>query len=183
MALTYSRMMELGELAPDFTLLDTVSGEQRSLSDLKSDVATVILFICNHCPYVHHINPKLVEVANHYQSKGVQFVAISSNDVERYPQDAPHLMTEVATKEGYSFPYLYDETQEVAKAYKAECTPDLYVFDRDLKCAYRGRFDETRPHMGQASGKDLAQALDALISGTAISADQKPSMGCGIKWK
>ncbi len=183
MALTYSSMMELGEKAPDFKLLDTVSNEYLALQELKSDIATVIVFICNHCPYVHHVNSKLVDIANTYQNKGVQFIAISSNDIEKYPEDSPALMTKVAQKEGYSFPYLYDATQEVAKAYKAECTPDFYVFDGELKCAYRGRFDETRPNMGAASGQDLISALDALLLGTPVSEDQKPSMGCGIKWK
>lgn len=183
MSLALSNMMELGTKAPDFTLLNTVTNKTVSLTDLKSDVATVIVFICNHCPFVHHLNSKLVDVANSYQGKGVQFIAISSNDVANYPQDRPELMQEVAEKEGYSFPYLYDETQAVAKAYKAECTPDFFVFDGDLKCAYRGRFDETRPGMGTPTGKDLTNALDALISGNTIDADQKPSMGCNIKWK
>lgn len=176
-------MMELGTPAPRFTLPDTVSGEELSLEKLKSEVATVVVFICNHCPYVHHINSKLVELANAYQGKSVQFIAISSNDVTTHPADAPHLMTEVATKEGYSFPYLYDETQEVAKAYGAECTPDFFVFDGSLKCAYRGRFDDTRPNRGTATGRNLAEALDAIIAGKAPTSAQYPSMGCGIKWK
>lgn len=183
MSLILSNMMALGTKAPDFTLLNTVTNKTVSLTDLKSDVATVIVFICNHCPFVHHLNSKLVDVANTYQNKGVQFIAISSNDVANYPQDRPELMLEVAKKEGYSFPYLYDETQAVAKAYKAECTPDFFVFDGDLKCAYRGRFDETRPGMGIPSGKDLTNALDAIISGNTVEVDQKPSMGCNIKWK
>lgn len=183
MSLALSNMMALGTKAPDFKLLNTVTNKPISLTDLKSDVATVIVFICNHCPFVHHLNSKLVDVANTYQNKGVQFIAISSNDVANYPQDKPELMQKVAEKEGYSFPYLYDETQAVAKAYKAECTPDFFVFDGDLKCAYRGRFDETRPGMGTPTGKDLTTALDALISGNTIDADQKPSMGCNIKWK
>ncbi len=183
MALTYSTMMELGEQAPDFTLLDTISGKDLSLTSLKSDVATVIFFICNHCPYVHYINEKLVEISDIYHNKGVQFIAISSNDIEGYPQDAPEHMTEVAKREGYLFPYLYDATQEIAKAYKAACTPDFYIFDGDLKCTYRGRFDETRPKMGIPTGKDITAALDAMLSGEVVNKDQKPSMGCGIKWK
>lgn len=175
-------MMKLGETAPNFTLLDTISEKQLALQELKSDTATVILFICNHCPFVHHVNARLVEVATAYQKKGIQFIAISSNDINNYPQDGPKFMTETAKKEGYPFPYLYDKTQEVAKAYKAECTPDFFVFDKDLKCAYRGRFDETRPNMGQASGEDLTDALDTLIAGKSITKDQKPSMGCNIKW-
>ena len=183
MSLTYSNMMELGEQAPNFKLLDPISEKMIPLKSLKSDVATVIVFICNHCPYVHHINSKLVEIADVYQNKGIQFAAISSNDIEGYPQDAPEFMVEVAKKEGYTFPYLYDETQKVAKAYKAECTPDFFVFDSKLKCAYRGRFDETRPNMGTPTGEDLSNALDALIAGKAVDPDQKPSMGCNIKWK
>lgn len=183
MSSMFSNMMELGTVAPDFTLPDTISGKSITLYHLKSDVATVVVFVCNHCPYVHHINAKLVEVANEYREKGVQFIAISSNDVENYPQDAPELMSKVAKEQGYSFPYLYDESQEVAKAYYAECTPDFFVFDKDLKCAYRGRFDETRPRMGQPTGRDLTDALDALIVGKMVSANQHPSIGCGIKWK
>ena len=176
-------MMELGTKAPNFTLMNTVTEKTAKLLDLKSDVATVILFICNHCPYVKHINSKLVEVANEYQKKGVQFVAISSNDVETHPQDGPEQMKQVAEKEGYPFPYLYDETQDVAKAYQAECTPDLFVFDADLKCVYRGQFDDTRPNKGKATGKDLTTALDAILAGEKVNEKQKPSMGCNIKWK
>lgn len=183
MALVESNMMELGTKAPNFNLLDTISGEKKSLQQLKSDVATVVIFICNHCPYVHYINSKLVEVANKYQNKGVQFIAISSNDVEKYPQDAPEKMTEVAKTENYPFPYLYDETQEVAKAYKAECTPDIFVFNANLKCAYRGRFDQTRPKIGVPTGEELTNALDAIITGQKVPEDQRPSMGCSIKWK
>lgn len=176
-------MMELGTIAPDFTLLDTKTNKLVSLNDLKSDKATVIVFICNHCPFVHHINSQLVQVANTYQAKGVQFIAISSNDVENYPQDSPELMAQVAQKEAYPFPYLYDEDQEVAKAYRAECTPDFFVFDNELKCVYRGRFDETRPNKGVPTGKDLTAAIDAILSGEKPSENQAPSMGCNIKWK
>ncbi|WP_111707599.1 thioredoxin family protein [Lutibacter citreus] len=183
MSLKLSNMMELGTKAPDFNLLNTITNKPVSLSELKSEIATVIIFICNHCPFVHHINSKLVEVANTYQAKGIQFVAISSNDVVNYPQDGPEHMSQVAKKEGYSFPYLYDVTQEVAKAYMAECTPDFFVFDENLKCVYRGRFDETRPGIGEPTGKDLSTALDAIIVGGKIDSDQKPSMGCSIKWK
>ena len=183
MAETLSNMMKLGTQAPDFALLDTVSGKTLSLTDLKSDVATVVLFICNHCPYVKHINSKLVEVANQYQKKGVQFIAISSNDVETHPQDGPEHMKRVAEEQKYPFPYLYDKTQEIAKAYQAECTPDLFVFGRDLQCVYRGQFDESRPNKGKASGKDLTNALDDIIAGEKVSEKQKPSVGCNIKWK
>lgn len=175
--------MELGTTAPAFTLPDTISGKELSLAGLKSDKATVVAFICNHCPYVHHINSKLVEVANAYQSRGVIFIAISSNDVTSHPQDSPALMTLTARKEGYSFPYLYDESQKVAKAYGAECTPDFFVFDGNMECAYRGRFDETRPNKGQPTGRDLSAALDAILTGKKVNADQQPSMGCNIKWR
>ena len=178
-----SNMMELGTKAPEFSLLDTVSGRTVSLYDLKSEVATFVIFICNHCPYVKHINPKLVEVANKYQAKGVQFIAISSNDVETHPQDGPEQMKQIANEQKYPFPYLYDETQEVAKAYQAECTPDLFVFDKNLECVYRGQFDESRPNKGVATGNDLSKALDAILAGEKINPVQKPSMGCGIKWK
>jgi len=183
MARTESSMMELGTHAPDFNLLDTITGKNYSFEKMDPAIATVIVFICNHCPFVHHINAKLVEVAKIYQVKGVRFIAISSNNVDSHPQDAPHFMTEVAAKEGYSFPYLYDASQEVAKAYGAECTPDFFVFDESLHCAYRGRFDESRPNMGIATGKDLSAALDALLIGKRPSKEQYPSIGCGIKWK
>lgn len=183
MALTLSNMMELGTKALDFELIDTLSNTPFILSNQIVKKATVIVFICNHCPFVHHINSKLVEVANKYQTKGVQFIAISSNDIEHYPQDSPELMKDVAEKERYPFPYLYDATQEVAKAYKAECTPDFFVFDSNMECAYRGRFDDTRPNLAEPTGIELTQALDALINGQKVSQDQKPSIGCNIKWK
>lgn len=183
MAQTLSNMMELGTKAPNFALRNTITGKTVKLLDVKSDVATVILFICNHCPYVKHINSKLVEVANKYQKKGIHFVAISSNDVVTHPQDSPEEMKKTAEHEGYPFPYLYDETQEVAKAYQAECTPDLFVFDANLKCVYRGQFDDSRPNKGVATGKDLTTALDSIVAGEKVSEEQKPSMGCNIKWK
>lgn len=184
MALTPSTMLPLGTIAPDFTLLDVVSGKSKSLSDLKSDKGTVILFICNHCPFVHHIQEQLVSVANTYQAKGIKFIAISSNDVMTFPEDSPDQMKRVAREFSYPFPYLYDETQDVAKSYQAACTPDLYVFDGNLKCIYRGQFDDSRPKNGiPVTGKDLSQALDSLLAGQPLSEDQKPSIGCNIKWK
>lgn len=183
MSIVYSSMMELGTVAPDFKLLDTVSNEIISLEEIKSDKAIVVMFICNHCPFVIHVNERLVEVATIYQKRGVQFIAISSNDVVTHPQDGPAQMAIHARKEGYSFPYLYDEYQEVAKAYGAECTPDFFVFDSGLKCTYRGRFDETRPGSGNATGQDLTDALDAMLNGEAVTEFQSPSMGCNIKWK
>jgi len=183
MSLVQSNMMDLGTKAPSFALPDAVTSKTLHLAELQSDVATVIAFICNHCPFVHHINNKLVEVANHFQHKGVQFIAISSNDANYYPQDGPEMMQKVAQNIGYSFPYLYDEAQQVAQAYQAECTPDFFVFDGNLELAYRGRFDETRPGIGQATGNELSAALNALIAHTSVSIDQKPSIGCSIKWK
>ena len=184
MSATPSNMLPLGTLAADFRLLDTVSGKYKNLGSLKSDRATVIMFICNHCPFVKHVDSELVRLAWDYQAKGVSFIAISANDVDNYPQDAPHLMTKEAERVGYTFPYLYDETQEVAKAYEAACTPDFYVFDKDLKCAYRGQLDDARPGNGKpVTGIDLRNALDKILSGQEVTAPQIPSVGCNIKWK
>lgn len=183
MALVYSSMMELGTQAPDFELLDTISGKVLSLHSLKSESATVVMFICNHCPFVVHINSKLVEVAKRYQAKGIQFIAINSNSIETHPQDGPQFMPQHAKNVGYSFPYFFDETQQVAKAYGAECTPDFFVFDKNLKCTYRGRFDETRPNMGQSTGKDLSETLEAMLTSREVNKNQLPSMGCNIKWR
>lgn len=184
MSLTPSNMLPLGTAAPDFNLLDTVSGKNISFDDVATDKATVVMFICNHCPYVIHVNEEIVRVANDYQAKGVGFVAISSNDVENYPADSPDKMKTLAEEEGYTFPYLYDETQEVAKAYDAACTPDFYVFDGNEKLVYRGRLDDSRPGNGKPlTGIDLRAALDAVLTGGEISEVQYPSMGCNIKWK
>lgn len=184
MARTPSNMIPLGTVAPDFTLLDTVSGKQVSLQELTSDKATLMMFICNHCPFVKHMDEQLVSLARDYQAQGVSIIAISSNDVENYPQDAPELMTKEAAALGYTFPYLYDETQEVAKAYDAACTPDFYVFDKDLKCAYRGQLDDSRPGNGKpVTGADLRNALDEILEEQPVSAQQIPSIGCNIKWK
>ncbi len=183
MARTPSNMLPLGTKAPDFSLLDTVSNTTRELDTLTGQNGTVILFICNHCPFVLHINQELAKLGNEYQKKGIGFIAISSNDVEHYPQDAPDLMQTTALREGYTFPYLYDETQEVAKAYDAACTPDIYLFNADLQLVYRGQLDDSRPGNGiPVTGNDLRKAMDALIEGTAIDAIQKPSIGCNIKW-
>ncbi len=184
MALTESRMVPLGTKAPDFTLPDVISGKELSLEDLKSDKATVIMFICNHCPYVKHIQKGLVELANDYIPKGISFIAINSNDVENYPEDSLEKMKEVAERLGYPFPYLFDETQEVAKAYGAECTPDFFVFDKDLRLVYRGQMDDSRPGNGvPVTGKDLRRVLDCILEGKEVPKDQKPSIGCNIKWK
>lgn len=183
MARTPSNMLALETKAPNFELFDTVSGKILSLKELKGEKGTVIAFICNHCPFVIHVNPMLSKLAKEYQTLGIGFIAISSNDIKNYPQDAPHLMTEVAKKEGYTFPYLYDETQDVAKAYQAACTPDFYLFDQALKLVYRGQLDDSRPGNGlQLNGKDLRNALDSLLADKPISNDQKPSIGCNIKW-
>ena len=142
------------------------------------------MFICNHCPYVKHVQTKLAQLAKDYQEKGIAFIAINSNDIQTYPEDSPEKMKEVAEKLNYSFPYLFDETQEVAKAYKAACTPDFYIFDQNLECVYRGQLDDSRPgNQIPVTGKDLCNALDCLISGTTTSSIQKPSTGCNIKWK
>ncbi|MBC3757795.1 thioredoxin family protein [Hyunsoonleella sp. SJ7] len=184
MARTPSNMLPLGTKAPDFSLLDTVSHNNLNLKDVKGEKGTVIMFICNHCPFVIHVNSELVAIANEYQTKGIQFIAISSNDAENYPQDGPDKMKAHAKTEGYPFPYLYDETQEVAKAYDAACTPDLYLFDAHLKLVYRGQLDDSRPGNDlPLTGKDLRQALDCLIDGKENMATQKPSIGCNIKWK
>lgn len=183
MAATESQMTALNTPAQAFNLLDTVSGKMESLQNLKSDKATVVLFICNHCPFVVHINKALVKVAKDYQAKGVNFIAISSNDIEKYPADAPELMTSFAKENGYTFPYLYDEDQSIAKAYGAECTPDLFVYNSEMKLAYRGRFDKTRPNLGTATGEDLALALDSILKTNEFKEEQFPSIGCGIKWK
>lgn len=184
MARTPSNMLALGTTAPNFDLYDTVSDTTVSLEDVKGTVGTVIMFICNHCPFVIHVNPELVNLGKEYQEKGIGFVAISSNDVINYPDDAPDLMKITAKREGYSFPYLYDETQEVAKAYDAACTPDFYLFDGDAKLVYRGQLDDSRPGNGlPLTGLDLRNALDALLDGDKISSEQKPSIGCNIKWK
>lgn len=184
MSFTESNMLPLGSNAPSFTLPDTVSGKMISLNEIASDKATVVMFICNHCPYVLHVNDELVRLANDYIPKGVSFVAISSNDVENYPEDSPERMKVVAQKLGYPFPYLYDESQEVARAYDAACTPDFYVFDKDLKLVYRGRLDDSRPKTNTPlTGKDLRAALDAVLSGQPVSERQYPSGGCNIKWK
>lgn len=184
MSLTVSSMLPLGTKAPDFSLPDTVSGKILSLQAIKSPVATVVMFICNHCPFVVHIQEKLVEMANVYQAKQVRFIAISSNDIENYPDDAPEKMKQVAVNFHYPFPYLYDESQAVAKAYHAVCTPDFFLFDSNLKLVYRGRWDDSRPSKDTpVTGKDLSAALDAVLAGKAVPAEQYPSMGCNIKWK
>jgi len=184
MSYTESNMLPLGTVAPYFELPDTISGKTLSLDQLQSDMATVVMFLCNHCPYVIHVNPEIVRLSNEYAQKGVAFIAISSNDVVKYPADGPDKMKEMAMEQDYGFPYLFDETQEVARAYDAACTPDFYVFDADLKLAYRGRLDDSRPGKDRPlTGADLRAALDAVLVGRSPSATQYPSGGCNIKWK
>ena len=184
MARTPSNMLPLGTVAPEFSLTDTVTEKTLNLHSIKGEKGAVIMFICNHCPFVKHVNPEIVKLAREYQSKGIGFIAISSNDVDNYPQDAPHLMKKTAKEEGYTFPYLYDETQEVAKAYDAACTPDFYLFNEDLELVYRGQLDDSRPENGiPLTGLDLRNAIDALLNGRVINPIQKPSIGCNIKWK
>ena len=184
MALTPTTDIPLGFAAPDFSLPDTLSGDQKTLTDCRGDVATVMMFICNHCPFVIHVKEELVRLAKDYQDKGISFVAISSNNVATHPQDGPEQMKAFGERLGFSFPYLYDESQEVARAYDAACTPDFSIFDRELLCVYRGQLDDSRPGDGRpVNGADIRAALDALLAGKTISADQKPSVGCNIKWK
>ncbi|MGH8531064.1 MAG: thioredoxin family protein [Nevskiales bacterium] len=184
MALTPSTMLPLGTPAPDFRLPDTVSGQTLGLAELKSKKATLVMFICNHCPYVKHVQHELVRLAHDYQPKGVAVVAISSNDIESHPEDAPERMRVEAKRVGYPFPYLYDETQAVARAYQAACTPDFYLFDAGCKLAYRGRLDGATPgNEVPVTGHDLRAALDAALAGRTPSGGQKPSLGCNIKWK
>ncbi|HNQ27023.1 MAG TPA: thioredoxin family protein [Aquaticitalea sp.] len=184
MAQTPSTMLPLGTKAANFGLLDTVSNTFVDLAGCKGTKGTVIMFICNHCPFVKHVNQEIVKLAKDYISKGINCIAISSNDVEKYPQDAPDKMSETAKTEGYIFPYLYDQTQQVAKAYQAACTPDFYLFDNGLKLVYRGQLDSSRPGNNiPPNGEDLRNAIEALLEHSPISADQKPSIGCNIKWK
>ncbi|MGH7993967.1 MAG: thioredoxin family protein [Limisphaerales bacterium] len=183
MALTPSTMLPLGTTAPDFKLPDT-NGKIVSLSDFKDKPALLVLFICNHCPYVKHIRTGLAQLARDYLSRGVALVGINSNDVENYPEDSPAKMKEEVKSAGYTFPYLYDESQAVAQAYRAACTPDIYLFDKNHKLVYRGQFDDSRPGNGlPVTGKDLRAALDAVLAGRPVSPNQKTSMGCNIKWK
>jgi len=183
MAVTASRMLELGISAPDFRLPDT-EGNVVSLADFDKSPALLVIFMCNHCPFVKHVLDKLVELIKEYQAKGVAVLGINSNDVADYPDDSPDKMAKLAKEGGFTFPYLYDETQEVAKAYSAACTPDFFLFDGNRSLVYRGQMDDSRPGNGMTvTGADLTAAIDAVLGGKPIAADQKPSMGCNIKWK
>lgn len=183
MALTPSTMLPLGTAAPAFSL-PNVDGKTVSLKDFVDAPALLVVFMCNHCPYVKHVAAGLAGLTREYQQKGVAVVGINPNDAANYPDDAPARMVEEVMARGYTFPYLYDATQEVAKAYRAACTPDFYIFDRGHKLVYRGQLDASRPNSGvPVTGTDIRSALDAVLAGTAVSADQKPSIGCNIKWK
>ncbi len=183
MSLTPSTMLALGTPAPDFKLADTES-KAVSLSDFSDKPALLVAFICNHCPYVKHVSKGLAELARDFQAKGCAVVCINSNDAHNYSEDSPKNMAREKKTSGYTFPYLYDETQEVAKAYRAACTPDFYLFDNERKLAYRGQMDGSRPGNGvPVTGGDLRKALDALLAGKPASEKQTPSMGCNIKWK
>lgn len=184
MARTPSNMMPLGTVAPNFSLTDTVSGNAYTLEELKGNNGTLVYFICNHCPFVIHVIEELVAVSKYYTASGVSTIAISSNDVENYPQDSPENMKIFAKDYGFSFPYIYDESQAIAKAYDAACTPDIYLFDSNLKCVYRGQLDGSRPgNEVPVNGVDLRNAIDNLLNGTEIPSNQLPSIGCNIKWK
>jgi peroxiredoxin len=183
MALTPSAMLPLGTPAPDFRLPDT-DGKLVSLDDFHDAPAILIGFICKHCPYVKHIRHELARLASEYERKGVAVVGINSNDAVNYPDDSPEMMVREKAEVGYTFPYLYDETQAVARAYRAACTPDFYVFDKDRRLVYRGQLDGSRPgNQVPVTGKDLRAALDAVLAGRPVGNDQRPSMGCNIKWK
>jgi len=183
MVLTSSTMMSLGSAAPDFSLPDT-DGKTVSLENFKDAEALLVVFMCNHCPYVKHISRGLAKLAREYMQKGVAVVGINSNDAKSYREDSPEMMREEVKNAGYGFPYLYDETQEAAKAYRAACTPDFYLFDKNRKLVYRGQMDDSRPENNIAvNGKDIISAMDALLEQSEISPEQKPSVGCNIKWK
>ena len=183
MSLTASEMLPLGTLAPDFNLPDT-EGKMVSLNDFKEAKAFLVIFMCNHCPFVKHILSQMINLIKDFQTKEVAVVGINSNDVVNYPDDSPKMMAELVKKAGFTFHYLYDESQEVAKAYRAACTPDFFLFDSDKSLVYRGQMDDSRPGNGiPVTGADLTAAIKAVIEGKAVSEEQKPSMGCNIKWK
>ncbi|MBN2375944.1 MAG: thioredoxin family protein [Sedimentisphaerales bacterium] len=180
---TRSNMLALGTRAPEFQLPD-INGRMVGLADFAGAPAVLVIFMCNHCPYVIHVREKLVELAKEYQSRGVAVVAINSNDVENYPDDSPEKMKQDAEKFGYTFDYLFDETQQVARAYLAACTPDFFLFDAECKLIYRGQMDDSRPGSEiPVTGADLCAAMDAVLQGQTVATEQKPSMGCNIKWK
>lgn len=183
MALTPSKMIELGTLAPPFHLPDP-SGRLYGLHDFEESPGLLVMFICNHCPYVKHLRSGLAAFGHDYGTKGVAIVAINSNDVQAYPADRPELMAVESAAAGYTFPYLYDESQDVARAYGAACTPDFFLFDAERRLVYRGQFDDSRPGNDKpVTGRDLRGAVDALLAGRPLAGEQVPSVGCNIKWK
>lgn len=183
MARTQSTMLELGTVAPTFSLPDT-DGQIVSLDTIDSSVGLLVVFLCNHCPFVIHIRDELARFSREYTHKGLAIVGINANDIERYPDDSPERMAAEKQLAGYDFPYLFDQSQSVAQAYRAACTPDFYLFDRDRRLVYRGQFDDSRPGNGEpVTGADLRAAADAVLAGQSVTADQKPSIGCSIKWK
>jgi len=184
MARTPSVMLPLGTKAPDFNLPDTVSGKNISLKNFEGKKGLLVMFICEHCPFVKHVKTELANIGKDYISQDLGIVAISSNDVENYPDDSPENLKLMAEKEGFNFPICYDETQEIAKIYQAACTPDYYLFDSEFKLVYRGQLDDSRPSLDiPVTGKDLRDAIESLLTGKPISEEQKPSLGCNIKWK
>ena len=184
MAVTPSVMLPLGTQAPDFNLTDVVSDEMISLATFKDKKALLVMFICKHCPFVQHVKNEIAKIGKDYGNKGLGIIAISANDIAEYPQDAPEGLKEMAKELSFTFPYCYDETQEIAKAYTAACTPDFFLFDKDRKLVYRGQLDDSRPSNGiPVTGKDLRDAIDKTLAEQPVSEDQRSSMGCGIKWK
>lgn len=184
MALTPTKNIPLGFIAPKFNLINPNENKKQTLSDLKGEKGTVIVFMCNHCPYVIHILPELIKIANDYIQKGISFIAINSNDITSYPEDSPENMIKLIKEYQIPFPYLFDESQETAKAYSAECTPDFSIFDKEKKCVYRGQMDSSRPgNNKEVNGFDIRKVLDQIINKEAISTEQIPSIGCNIKWK
>ncbi|MEO0968442.1 MAG: thioredoxin family protein [Cyanobacteria bacterium J06639_18] len=184
MALTASTMLPLGTTAPDFNLVDVESEKQISLANFSDKKALLVMFICRHCPFVKHVQTELAKIGKDYSQTDLGIIAISSNDVKNYPDDAPDKLKQMVTELGFNFPLCCDETQEVAKAYTAACTPDFFLFDADLKLAYRGQLDDSRPSNDKpVTGEDLRAAIDTVLSGKPVTGDQKPSIGCNIKWK
>ena len=184
MSLTKSTMLQLGTKAPDFNLSDVTSGKNVSLKQVSEKKALLIMFICRHCPYVRHVEDEIARIGKDYKKRDINIVAISSNDVDQYPDDAPESLKEQALDLGFDFPYLFDETQEVAKKYTAACTPDFFLFDRERELVYRGQLDDSRPgNFKKVTGKDLREAIDAVLSDKEVSGNQRPSAGCNIKWK
>lgn len=182
MPLTYSSMLKLGTMVPSFELTNTIDAKKFNSDSLSAEKGKLVMFICNHCPYVVHYHEQIVDIYKKYGSK-IEFVAISSNDATTYPEDGPEEMRELFSELGLDFPYLYDETQEIAKKYKAECTPEFYLFNKENELVYRGRMDGTSPGSGNPTGEDLRAAIDASLAKKEVTPDQKPSMGCNIKWK